>query len=285
MPNQQIVEFRGAKGLVYAELLEDTSTNLSYGTVKELAGLAQVTKAANSSEEAHYYNNIPACIITSDGSETITLSTSAIPLDVQADIYGEYYDPTTGMYVEQERTPKYFALGYITENSAGQEIYVWRLKGRFSKADETSATKNAGTDANGQELTFTGIKTTHKFTKTGKPASGCTVNTGLDLADTDTFFDSVQTPDTVQPKSETPSISLSASALTIEAGNEATVIATAVPNSAVVSWLSSAEEVATVDGGTITAVAAGTANITAKITVGSRDYTATCAVTVTPSQA
>lgn len=280
-----IVEYRGAEGLVYAEVTEDTRESISFGTVKPLAGLAQVTKAANSSDEAHYYDNIPAIVITSDGADTITLNVSAIPLDVQADIYGEFYDAETGMLVEQERTPKYFALGYITENTAGQKIYVWRLKGRFGVADETSATKNDGTDANGQELTYTGIKTTYKFNKNGKSASGVIVNTGLDLADTDTFFDSVQTPDTVQPKSETPSISLSASALTIEAGNEATVIATAVPNSAVVAWTSSAESVATVDGGTITAVAEGTATITAKITVGSRDYSATCAVTVTPSQA
>lgn len=280
-----IVEFRGASGLVYAEVTVDDAENFSTGTVKPLAGLATVTKAANSSDEAHYYDNIPAIVITSDGADTITLNVSAIPLDVQADIYGEYYDPDLGMLVEQEREPKYFALGYITENTAGQEIYVWRLKGRFGVADETSSTKNDGTDANGQELTFTGIKTTHKFTKTGKSSSGIVVNTGLNLADVDGFFDSVQTPDTVQPITATPFIALSASAISIEEGNSATIIADTVPDDAVVTWTSSAEAVATVDGGTVSALAAGTTTITAKITVGSRDYSATCAVTVTEATA
>lgn len=281
-----IVEYRGAEGLVYAQITEDTVENFSAGTVKSLAGLATVTKAANSSEEAHYYDNIPAIIITSDGADTITLNVSALSLEVQADIYGEYYDDSTGMYVEQEREPKYFALGYITENTAGQKIYVWRMKGRFSKADVTSSTKNDGTDASGQELTFTGIKTTHKFTKTGKSASGVTVNAGLDLADVEHFFDTVQTPDTVQPKTATPSISLSASALSIEAENSATIIATTVPADAVVTWTSSAETVATVDSdGKVSALLAGSTTITAKITVGSVDYSATCAVTVTNASA
>ena len=59
-------------------------------------------------------------------------------------------------------------------------------------------------DANGQELTFTGISTTHKFTKTGKPAMAVTVNSTLDLAaNLNQFFNSVQTPDTIVAKVQT----------------------------------------------------------------------------------
>ena len=280
----QIFEFRGAEGLVYAPVTVDDKDNYTTGTVKDLAGLAQVTKATNSSDETHYYDNIPAIVISSEGADTITLNVSAIPQDVLAEITGQYYDDTTGMLVEQERVPQYFALGYKTQTTNGDDVYVWRLKGMFSIPDVTSSTKNDGTDAAGQELVYTGINTVHKFSKTGKGAKGVNVNDGLNLADVSNFFDTVQTPDTVQPKTETPSISLSASALSIEAGNEATVIATYVPNTATVVWTSSAEEVATVEDGTIAALADGTTTITAKITVGSRDYTATCAVTVTPAQ-
>ena len=80
-------------------------------------------------------------------------------------------------------------------------MYVWRLKGTFNIPDQTSATENDGTDANGQELTFTGISTTHKFTKTSKPAKAVTVNTGLDLvASINNFFSTVQTPDSITAK-------------------------------------------------------------------------------------
>ena len=202
----KIYEYRGVCDLVYAEVTKDnneTGTGEGYvtGTVKPLAGVAEIGKTTDSTNEAHYYDNIPAVVVQSTGADTITISASAIPLEVLAEITGQAYDSTTGMFTEQERVQKYFAIGYKTQDTDGDEYYVWRLKGSFSVPDQTNSTKNDGTDANGQELEFTGVSTTHKFTKTGKPAKGVTVDTGLDLiADKANFFASVQTPDTVTAK-------------------------------------------------------------------------------------
>jgi phi13 family phage major tail protein len=202
----KIFEYRGVEGLVYAEVTKDnnsTEQGEGYvtGTVKPLAGVAEISKSSDSASEAHFYDNIPAVVITSTGADTVTISASAIPLDVLADITGQTYDSTTGTYIEEERQQKYFAIGYQTKNTDGETVYVWRLKGTFNIPDQTNATENEGTDANGQELVYTGISTTHKFTKTSKPAKAVNVNTALDLvAAIDDFFDSVQTPDTITAK-------------------------------------------------------------------------------------
>lgn len=202
----QIYEYRGVEGLVYAPVtVDDNETGEGHGfvtgTVKPLAGVAEISKATDSTNEAHYYDNLPAVVVSSTGSDEITISASAIPLDVLADITGQAYDGATGMFVEQERNPGYFAIGYQTKDTNGNVYYVWRLKGTFNIPDQTNATEDDGTDANGQEITFTGISTTHKFTKTGKAAKSVTVNTGLNLiADADKFFNSVQTPDTITAK-------------------------------------------------------------------------------------
>lgn len=193
----QIYEYRGVEGLVYAKVTKDASDEFTTGAVKDLAGVAEISKATDSTNEAHYYDNLPAVVVSSTGSDTITISASAIPLDVLADITGQVYDETTGTFIEQERTPGYFAIGYKTKDTNGNEYYVWRLKGTFNIPNQDSQTENTGTDANGQEITFTGISTIHKFTKTGKSAKAVTVNTGLGLADVSTFFDTVQTPDTI----------------------------------------------------------------------------------------
>lgn len=194
----KIVEYRGIEGLVYAEVKTDTTDTQGYttGTVKELAGVAELTKSTESSSEAHYYDNMPAVVIESTGSDEVTVSVSAIPLDVLADITGQYYDTETGMLVEGARESKYFAMGYKTKKTDGTEIYVWRLKGTFSIPESTHNTEDDGTDAQGQEITFTGISTTHKFTKTGKGAKAVNVeaNGGADVS---SFFTTVQTPDTV----------------------------------------------------------------------------------------
>lgn len=193
----KIYEYRGVEGLVYAPVTADTSEAITFGAVKDLAGVAEISKTTDSTDEAHYYDNIPAIVVSSTGSDEITISTSAIPLDVLADITGQYYDTTTGMFVEQERTPKYFAIGYKTKTTDGVDMLVWRLKGRFNIPDQTNATENDGTDANGQEITFTGINTIHKFTKTSASAKGITVDTSVNAVDEDDFFEAVQTPDTV----------------------------------------------------------------------------------------
>lgn len=193
----KIFEYRGVEGAVYAPIATDDDTTFEAGTVKSLAGVSEIAKSTDSSNEAHYYDNIPAVVVGSTGSDEITINSSAIPLDVLAEITGQYYDEATGMMVEQERTTKYFAFGYRTKTTDGTEILVWRLKGTFNIPDSDHATEDDGTDANGQEITYTGISTTHKFTKTGKSAKAVNVDTSLDKVDTAEFFKKVQTPDSV----------------------------------------------------------------------------------------
>lgn len=283
----KIYEYRGVEGLVYAPVTKDEKGEGGYvtGAVKPLAGVATIAKSTDSQNEAHYYDNLPAVVISSTGADTITISASAIPLDVLADITGQYYDDDLGMLVEQERTPKYFAIGYQTKTTSGEVMFCWRLKGSFNVPDETDETEKNDTTANGQELVFTGISTTHKFTNNNnKAAKAVVVNTALELADVSSFFDSVQTPDTIQavtPTPTTPSIALNKSTASITEGGEDTIIATTVPAGETVTWTSTDETVATVAGGVVSALAVGTTTIIASITVDGVPYTAACAVTVT----
>ena len=191
-------EYRGVSNAVYAEITSDTAEEFVTGAVKDLTGVSEIGKTTESAHEVHFYDNIAAIVVDSVGADEITINTSGIPLDVLADITGQYYDQTTGMLVEQESTPKYFAFGYITDKTDGTKVLVWRLKGKFSIPGTTSATKDDGTDANGQELTYTGISTVHKFTKTGKPARAINIDTSVNQTMTDaTFFETVNTPDTI----------------------------------------------------------------------------------------
>jgi uncharacterized protein YjdB len=78
------------------------------------------------------------------------------------------------------------------------------------------------------------------------------------------------------------SVSLNKNTLALETGEYETLTATVLPENATnkeVTWTSSNTNVATVSGGTVTAVGAGSATITVKTKSGSK--TATCSVTVT----
>lgn len=281
--NKTYFEYRGVSNAVYAEVLQDDASGFVTGPVKNFTGVSEIAKTTDSANEPHYYDNIPAIIVSSTGSDEISINSSGIPFDILAEITGQYYDSATGMFVEQERTPKYFAFGYITQKTDGTEVLVWRLKGSFSIPGVTSQTQNDGTDANGQELTYTGISTTYKFTKNGAPAKAVNIDTSVNASMTaDAFFDSVMTPDTVGGTVDVTGVGVAPATLALKVGESATLTATVIPFNATdksVTWESASDAVASVVNGVVTGESAGTTTITVTTTDGS--FTDTCAVTVT----
>lgn len=195
----KIQEYRGIRGLVAAEVITDTAEAFECGTPFAIAGVAELSRTTESSSESHYYDNVPAVVIDSVGADEVSVTASAIPFDVLAKITGYAYNEEKGMLVEGERDSKYYALGYITETTDGTEIFVWRLKGKFNIPDSTHATKDDGAEATGQEITYTGVNTNHKFTAIdNKTAKAVNVDTSVNTAVNEaTFFETVQTPDTV----------------------------------------------------------------------------------------
>ena len=200
------VEYRGVKGLVVAEVLTDTESAYTTGTVHKLAPVAEIAKTVETSADAHYYDNKAAIVIESEGPDTVTF-TIAVPEDeVFALITGRTYDSTAKRFIESERVERYFAVGYVIgEVGQGEdERYVWRYKGTFAVPDETSQTVNDSTDANNVSLVYTGIYTEHEFAN-GKgtgitgAAKAMYIRKSANVATEATFFAVVATPDTVFP--------------------------------------------------------------------------------------
>lgn len=202
----KVIEFRGVDNLVAAEVMTDDnelSGGYKVGEVFPIAGVAEISKTTETSNESKYYDNVPAIVINSEGSDEIKVTCSIPDLATYAKLIGKHIDTDTGAMIDAEREPKYFALGYRFKRTDGTYRYVWRLKGMFAIPDETSATEDDGTDTNNMELTYTGISTSHKFTKTGKPAKAVVVDdTAESKADISAFFDDVTDPDKLKKKSD-----------------------------------------------------------------------------------
>lgn len=285
MADQKTVEFRGCDNLVIAEVTADDKLNpYTTGAVQVLAPVAEIAKTVESSSETHYYDNTGMIIIQSEGSDEVTLTVPALPLDILALVTGKTIDPTTGAFIDGPAVERYFAIGYRLRLTDGTYRYVWRLKGSFAIPDETSATEDDGTETNNQQLTFTGVKTITEFENGGGPgvkgrAKAIVIDERDGKCDLTTFFSTVQTPDTISALAITTVSALSVSPTTasVAAGVTTTITPTTTPEGANVVWASSNPRVATVSGGVVTGVAAGTAIITA--TAGT--YSASCTVTVT----
>lgn len=197
-------EYRGVRSLVYARVLVDDVDSFVTGPVKPLAPVSEIAKDIEMSSEVHFYDNVPGVVIEGTSQDTITISTAAIDDAPLADITGQFYDEERGLLVEGERlNDDYYAIGYVTKKTDGTEVFVWRMKGKFTIPSQTNATEDDGTDANGQELVYTGVNTNHRFalTKDGvtvyRTTKGLTVAQDTNPQDESNFFSAVQTPETI----------------------------------------------------------------------------------------
>lgn len=209
---QETFEFRGVESLVIAEVLEDNAENYRCDTPVKLAPVAEIGKTTESSSEPHYYDNKALIIVNSESADTITLTVAPPELAMLSKIIGKSFDEETGMMVDSIRQNKYFAIMYKTKGTDGKYRYVSRLKGSFGIPEESNKTEDNGTETTNTQITFTGIYTEHEFTKgiynandkswEKGAAKGVVVDTRYGLADVSTFFEQIQTPDTIQAKSE-----------------------------------------------------------------------------------
>lgn len=292
--SQQIFEFRGVDKFYFAEVTKDDATGYETATPIHIP-VQEIGKSTDSASEAHYYDNKAMIVVNSESADAITLTIAPPALDKLAQLIGKSFDPTTGMMVDSPRQNKYYAITYRTKGTDGGYRYVSRLKGQFNIPEETYQTENDGTDTNNTQITFTGIYTEYEFTKgvydgsawSPAGAKGIVVDARYGLADITTFFDAIQTPDSIQiapePHTDIPVTGVTVTPTTgsVTVGEQLTLTAAVAPTDATnksVTWSSSDDTIATVEDGVVTGVSAGDATITVTTVDGS--FTATCGVTV-----
>lgn len=213
MPEQNTTyfEFRGVDNFHIAKVTKDDKTGYTTETPVYFQPVQEIGKATDSSNEAHYYDNKALIVVNSESADTITIIITVPTLKQLAQITGKSFDATTGMFVDGERNNDYFAISYRTKGTDGKYRYVSRLKGTFNIPEEVNDTENDGTDTTNVTVTFTGVYTSYEFNKgkyTGSAwikgaAKGIVVDERYGLVDFSTFFDAIQTPDSVQPSGST----------------------------------------------------------------------------------
>lgn len=191
--------FRGCDKLYYfpvTETVTDGVAKITFGTPKQIAAVKEVGVTTTSASAAHFGDNKALVVVNSEGADEITFSVFGIAPDVLADLTGKTFDEEKGLFINNERTFSYLGCAWREKLTTGKYRYRVAYKGTFGVPASTVATEDDGTEANGQELTFTSIMTEVVFAD-GKSSKGYFQDTTYVEIDADTFFSAIKTQDEI----------------------------------------------------------------------------------------
>lgn len=157
---------------VYAALVTaDSSGGMTFGTPFKVAPVAEVTVEPKSELKTQYADNIPYDVMSSEGESELKFKFTNIAAEIVALILGRVLDASTGRVYDDAGTPPFIALGFRALKSNNKYRYYWFLKGRFSAAAESFATKTETAEPKEQEISFTAIKSIYEFNLGTRTAS------------------------------------------------------------------------------------------------------------------
>lgn len=199
--DEVFAEFQGFDSLVMAEVIKDNNEGYETGEVEVLAPAGEITKTTSNDSATKFYDNKAFLVVASEGADEVSLVIPQLPVSKIAKVTGKHLDTETGALMDSgEPGTKYYAIGYRLLFTDGSYRYVWRHKGMFKLGDEAAKSKDDTTDSNNQTITYTGITTTHTFTKTNKGSKAIVVDERDGKCDVSSWFDAVVTPDNIKAK-------------------------------------------------------------------------------------
>ena len=160
---------RGLKDIYAAEITyDDNSSESGHGYITDtpfqLIPAGEMSRTTNSDKTDVYFDDTVFATVGREEATEITISGAALSPTALARITNKAVDATTGAILDAgDFSPKYFAIGGTTETVEGQTEKFWFLKGTFSIPEQNDKTIDDTTDTNGITLTFSAIKTSHKF--------------------------------------------------------------------------------------------------------------------------
>lgn len=171
---------RGLKNVFVAEVTNDDNTSTGYtaGTPYHLIPAGEMTRTPSSESTNTWFDDVVFASVGTEGATEITISGASLRADAVAALLGKDVDSTTGAVLDAgEYVEKYWALLGEAEGVDGSSEWFCFLKGTFTAPEESDKTKDDSTDANGMELTFNAIQTTHVFDATNKVCKRVVIDT------------------------------------------------------------------------------------------------------------
>lgn len=154
----KINEYRGVRKVCGADVTE-TESGYVGGTWRRLFGAQGITVTPNSSTETHYYDDLPATQIDSEGAIDVAMTVSIPALETRAWLDGKTF--SNGLYIGTPAKTSYKALCFIGAKDDGTEELNIFYKGKFTGGETTHNSKDDGTEATNTTYNFGSVYTSN----------------------------------------------------------------------------------------------------------------------------
>lgn len=196
-----MADFVGVSDVHFWKVTKDDATAYEAGEVKVLSRTAEISQTTEQAQNVVYYSNVAAYAINSRGATTLSAVLEGLKLKVLAELLGAEINAETGaIYDSGEAKDLAFGISFRADyvGEEGAKYYSFP-KVAISIPDESTKTKDAGTDTLNQTVTITAVSTIHKFETTGEPCKvvQCDTENSGELLDLTKFFDEAITPDSL----------------------------------------------------------------------------------------
>lgn len=156
-----INEYRGVRKVCGADITEGDDGFVG-GNWQRLFGAQSVVVTPNESSETHYYDNLPAIQIDTEGAIDVAMTVSIPELKTKSWIEGKTLT-AGGMFVGTPKKNGYKAVCFIGQKDDGTEELNIFYKGKFTGGETTHNTKDDGTEATNTTYNFGSIFTTNNI--------------------------------------------------------------------------------------------------------------------------
>lgn len=156
-------DYRGLRGLVAAEILEDNGETFTADTWKELEGAVSCSIEGEEESTPIYRDNLAVRSITTEGTDTATVNMDVLANMVRAWLEGRSYSEKNDVYIKTPKKNKKYVFGCIGKKSDGKEEAIIFYNTTVTGGNEERNTEDDGTDVTTVEYTFAGAYTQTKF--------------------------------------------------------------------------------------------------------------------------
>jgi phi13 family phage major tail protein len=131
----------GLKSLHYAVITNESETETTYGPVKRLGPATAFNMAPTINRASQRADDKVIYSATSKGPTEITLNTTDIPKEVEAELLGKTVHPNGLLSDNANDQAPYVAIGGMAENAKGGYDYFWIYRVQFAPAEQNMETK------------------------------------------------------------------------------------------------------------------------------------------------